>query len=173
MLIKIILSLMIISCTSILGIIYSNSYIERSKFLANMLLTLQMLETEIVYSATPLPELFKKVAKKSKKDIASILLLTAEILDKKEGHLFHDVWKEAVETKTDKSYLTKEDKNLLVSLGSNLGISDSKDQVKYIRLAMEEIKRNYELSLIDQNKNVRLYRNFGILIGITIVIIFF
>ncbi|SNR86711.1 stage III sporulation protein AB [Anaerovirgula multivorans] len=173
MLFKLIISLIIIGCSWMIGMIYANTYIERSKLLASMLSTMQMLETEIVYSGTPLPELLQKIAKKSRREIAKIFLLTAEILNRKEGYLFNEAWEQAVKTETKNTSFTKEDIDLLISLGKNLGISDSKDQIKHIHLTMEEIKRSYELSIIEQNKNVRLCRNFGFLIGITIVIIFF
>lgn len=173
MLFKVIISFIIIGCSSAIGIIYANTYIERSKLLASMLSTMQMLETEIVYSGTPLPEVMQKIASKTRREIAMILLSTAEILNRKEGYLFNEAWEQAVKIETKNTSFNKGDIDLLVSLGKNLGISDSKDQIKHIHLTMEEIKRSYELSIMEQNKNVRLCRNFGFLIGITIVIIFF
>ncbi|AOY77062.1 stage III sporulation protein SpoIIIAB [Clostridium formicaceticum] len=173
MLVKLMISLVIIGCSSLIGIIYANTFIERTKLLANVLSTLQMLETEIVFSATPLPELLSKVGKKSRAEIGCILEATAEILGKKEGDLFSEAWRKAVERESVSTVFTKEDIQILLALGNTLGISDTHDQVKHIRLAMEEIKRNYELSIIVQNKSVRLYRNLGFLVGITIVIVFF
>lgn len=171
--IKLIISLTIIGCSSLIGFIYANAFIDRTKLLGSLLSTLQMLETEILYSATPLPELLKKVAKKSKPEISNILLATSDTLYKKEGLLFADVWEKAVEKETEYTSFTKEDIEILVTLGKNMGISDSKDQIKHIHLTMEEVKRSYEQSIVMQNKNVKLYRNLGILLGITIVIIFF
>lgn len=173
MALKIIISLIIMGCSTMIGIIYANSYIERSKLLGSMMSTMQMLETEIVYGATPLPELLKKVAMKSKQEISWIFLYTTEILDRKEGYLFYEAWEQAVKLKTKKTSFTKEDIDLLIRIGKNLGVSDRNDQIKHIHLLMEEIKRSYELSIINQNKNVRLCRNFGVLIGLTIIIIFF
>ncbi|AKL95291.1 stage III sporulation protein AB [Clostridium aceticum] len=173
MVIKLIISFIIIGCSSLIGIIYANTFIERTKLLASVLSTLQMLETEIVFSATPLPELLSKVARKSRTEMGRILENTAEILRRNEGYLFPEAWKKAIEGVGDETVFAKEDLDLLLNLGNTLGISDTSDQVKHIRLTMEEIKRNYELSIIVQSKSVRLYRNLGFLVGITIVIVFF
>lgn len=171
--VKLIISLIIIGCSSLIGIIYANSFVERTKLLGNAVSTLQMLETEIVYSATPLPLLLQKVARKSKREIACILESASNKLKKKEGLLFTEAWGAAVEEETKGTAFTREDIELLLSLGNNLGISDSNDQVKHIRLAMEEMKRSYEMSILDQKKNVKLCRSLGFLMGITVVIIFF
>ncbi len=171
MLLKSFISLVIIICCSWIGLIYANSYTERSKLLISMLSSMKMLETEIIYSATPLPEILAKVAKKSKKEVGEIFLYTYEILDKKDGHLFSEAWEKAVMIKTRHLSLKQDDIDILISIGNNLGISDTNDQIKHISLAMEAIKRSYESSLIGQENNVKLFRNLGILIGITIVII--
>lgn len=173
MLFKLIISVIIIGCSSLIGIIHANTFIERTKLLASLISTLQMLETEIVYTATPLPEMLIKIAKKSRIEIARIFETTVNILDKKEGYLFAEAWKKAIEQETKETVFNEGDKELLISLGNNLGISNSVDQVKHIHLTREEIKRSYELSIISQKKNTRLYRNLGFLLGITIVIIFF
>jgi len=173
MLFKLIISLIIIICSSLIGMIYANAFIERTKLLGDLISTLQMLETEIVYTATPLPEMLTKIAQKSEGDIVKIFETTVNILEKKEGYLFSEAWKKAIKEEMRETTLQARDIALLISLGNNLGISDSADQVKHINLVREEIKRNYELSIILQKKNTRLYRNLGVLLGITIVIIFF
>lgn len=173
MIIKIAISLFIIFCSTLIGIIYARTYIERTRLLNNMLNVLQMLESEIVYCATPLPVILKKLSKRNHSELTKIFNKTVKILEGKTGHTFSDAWKMAIDEETEFMALTKEDIVLLVQLGNNLGISDIQDQVKHIRLAMEEIKRSYNQSILDQNKNVKLYKNLGFLFGVTIVIILF
>ncbi|QUH26648.1 stage III sporulation protein SpoIIIAB [Serpentinicella alkaliphila] len=173
MIVKLIISTLIVGCSTLIGVIYAKSYTERTKLLNNIIGTLQMLESEIVYSATPLPLLLKKISKRSKSEIAKIFSKTVEILEKKDGQTFSDAWQLAIKEETKHSVLKKEDIELLIQLGNSLGISDIDDQVKHIRLAMEEIKRSYEQSIVEQNKNVQLYKNLGFLFGISVVIILF
>lgn len=171
MLCKSIYSIIIVGCSSLLGFIFANTYIERSRLLNSLLYTLQMLETEIVYGATPIPIVMQKVGGKSRKEIRNIFLSAADLLNYNSGQTFDEIWHSAVTQETENTYLNKEDIDLLLSLGKNLGISNCEDQVKHIRLIQEEFKRHYELALIEQNKNVRLFKNLGFLLGITIVII--
>ena len=171
--IKVIISALIIICSSLLGLIYAKSYTERTKLLNTLMGTLQLLESEIVYCATPLPFLLKKISKKNNSEIHRIFGKTVAILDEKKGHTFSEAWERAIKDETAYTVLKKEDIELLIHLGNSLGVSDINDQMKHIRLAMEEIKRSYEASIIDANKNVRLYKNLGFLLGITIVIILF
>lgn len=173
MIIKIIFSCIIIFCCGMVGEIIANSYRERTKLLNQLISTFQMLETEIVYGATPLPFLLKRVAQKSKSEIASLLEITSEILLKKEGYTFAEAWEKGLEVAKRNSELKLEDIELLLSLGNNLGSSDMENQVKHIRLTMEGLRRNYEEAILLQNKNVSLYKHLGLLTGLTIVIILF
>ena len=171
MLFKFIYSIVIVGCSSLLGFIFANTYVERAKLLNSLLATLQMLETEIVYGATPLPDIMRKIGNKSKKEIGDIFLSAADLLNCNSGQTFDEIWYSAVTQEAGHICLNREDIDLLLSLGKNLGISNCEDQMKHIRLIREEFKRHYELALIEQNKNTKLFKNLGFLLGMTIVII--
>ncbi|GAB6087773.1 stage III sporulation protein SpoIIIAB [Alkaliphilus crotonatoxidans] len=170
---KIIFSCIIIICSGMVGQILANGLRERTRLLGQLIHTLQMLETEIVYGATPLPILLKKVAAKSKKEISILFDTTAEILLKKDGFTFPEAWAKGLQIAKNSSELKGEDIELLINLGNNLGTSDKENQVKYIRLTMEGLRKNYEEAVLLQNKNVSLYKHLGFLAGLTIVIILF
>lgn len=173
MLLKIICSIIIVISTSLLGNIFANTYVERTRLLNSLLSTLQMLETEIVYGATPVPILLKKIGKKSKRELENIFITAANLLDEKQGQTLEEVWYKSVAEETKNTVFNKEDIEILLALGKNLGISNCEDQIKHIRLIQEDIKRQYELSLIEQGKNVKLYKNLGFLLGLSIVIILY
>ncbi len=170
---KVICSILIVSCSSLLGYIFSNTYVERTKLLHSLLGTLQMLETEIVYGSTPIPILLDKIGKKSRKEIGNIFFAALSLLKEKEGQTFEEVWIRAVNNEIANTPFSREDAEIILSLGKNLGISNCEDQIKHIRLIQEEVKRNYEISIIEQSKNVKLYKNMGFLLGISIVIILY
>lgn len=173
MVFKFFYSIIIIICSSLLGLIHAKAYVERSRLLKGFLSTLQMLETEIVYGATPLPDLMKKVGSKSKKEIKEIFFQVSDLLNHNSGASFDEIWSRAVVEKTRNTYFAREDVDLLLSLGKNLGISNCQDQVKHIRLVEEEIKRHYESALVEEGKNVKLFKNLGFLLGTAIVIILY
>lgn len=173
MLFKFIYSTIIIGCSSLLGLIFANTYTERTRLLGALISTLQMLETEILYSATPIPVLLERVGNKSDREIKDIFLHTSDLLGRNFGQTLDEVWSGVVSKEAENTHLSREDINLLLSLGKNLGISNSQDQVKHIRLVQEEFKRHYKSALIEEGKNVKLFKNLGFLLGTAIVIIFF
>ncbi|ABR48646.1 Sporulation stage III, protein AB [Alkaliphilus metalliredigens QYMF] len=173
MILKLLLSILIVICSGLIGIIYAKAYIDRSKLLRDLISTLQMLETEIMYGATPLPELMVLLAAKSEREIARLFQMTAHNLQKHDGHTFASVWRKSVNVMGKETVLKERDIALLVSLGNNLGISDQENQVKHIRLTMEEMRRNYDEAIMLQRKNEKLYKSLGVLFGLTVVIVFF
>jgi len=132
-----------------------------------------MLETEIVYGATPIPILLNKIGNKSKNEIGKIFLTAADLLNQKQGQTFEEVWYSAVNKNIQNTSFNKEDVEVLLSIGRNLGVSNCEDQMKHIRLIQEELKRHYEISIIDQSKNVKLFKNLGFLLGLSIVIMLY
>jgi stage III sporulation protein AB len=140
MLFKFIYSVIIVGCSSLLGFIFANTYIERARLLNSLLSTLQMLETEIVYGATPIPVIMQKVGDKSKKEIGNIFLSAADLLNLNLGQTFDEIWYGVVTRGAEHTCLNREDIDLLLSLGKNLGISNCEDQMKHIRLIQEEFK---------------------------------
>jgi len=132
-----------------------------------------MLETEIVYGATPIPILLKKIGNKSKNEIGRIFLTAADLLNLNQGQTFEEVWYNAVNKNIQNTSFNKDDVEVLLSIGRNLGVSNCEDQMKHIRLIQEELKRHYEISIIDQSKNVKLFKNLGFLLGLSIVIMLY
>lgn len=173
MVVKIIFSCIIVFCCGMIGEIFANGYRQRTRLLHQLIYTLQMLETEIVYSLTPLPQLLEQLAGKTRPEISVLLDTTAKVLQRQEGYTFFQAWNEGITLAKKHSELKKEDFEILMDLGQNLGGSDIDNQVKHIRLAMEGLKRNYEEALQLQQKNVSLYKHLGILAGLGVVIILF
>jgi len=132
-----------------------------------------MLETEIVYGATPIPILLNKIGNKSKNEIGKIFLAAADLLNHNQGQTFEEVWYSAVNKNIQNTSFNKEDVEVLLSIGRNLGVSNCEDQMKHIRLIQEELKRHYEISIIEQSKNVKLFKNLGFLLGLSIVIMLY
>lgn len=170
---KLIISIAIIASSFKLGSIYAGTYTERKKLLGELIISLQMLETEISYNATPLPILLEKVGMRSKSDIAGLLLKTSQKLKENVSHTFMEAWNIVIGEEGSKTGFYSEDLELLKLLGSNLGSTNSENQVKYLRILMEETKRNYDRAIKEEDKNLKLYRHLGLLAGITIVIILF
>ena len=67
--------------------------------------------------------------------------------------------------------LKDEDIELFLSLGRVLGSSDRKDQEKNFNFVFKQISVLQKEAKIEKDKNEKIYKNLGILSGITILII--
>lgn len=172
MLAKLILSGIIIISSGIIGYILGNRYVQRLRDLKNLYISLQMLETEIMYSSNNLPRALKKVGKKSNITIQNFFLDTYDVLKDKKGLSVEEAWLNAIETNITKTSLNEEDKEILVDFGINLGNTDKENQIKNFQLAYLQLNKRQEHAETLRFKNERMYKKLGVLIGIAIVIVF-
>jgi len=173
MMTRMVISLVIIVCCTLIGEMYASSFRRRTFLLSSLLQVLQTLETEIVYGGTPLPLIALKISKSSAYEIANIFGRTARILLEKDGRTFSEAWTSSLRLCTKNTDFKDEDIELLVKLGEILGATDIENQVKHIRLTMLELKKNYQKAIEIQMKNVKLFKQLGLLSGIAIVIILY
>ncbi len=163
---------MILSACGYAGLTVAAKYRRRPMELRYLRSALQMLETEISYGATPLPEAMDRVGQRCEAGIAALFSLTRDKLLAGEGVTAREAWDEALAHFYKNSALNRADLAVLKALGSGIGISDRLDQVKHLRLAQEQLKIEEAKAEVEAEKNVKLYNYLGFLGGLTIVIIF-
>lgn len=173
MTVKILASLIIVLASTYIGVLKSNSYKQRSKELRTLQVLIQNLETEIVYSYTPLAEAFHSIADAEKGPIASIFYDTAVILERREGISFKQAWNKALSKNIPKTCLNKDDEEILLTLGSGLGLSDDVNQKKHINLILEKLRIEEIKAEEERKKNEKLYQSLGFIGGATLVILLF
>ncbi len=169
---KLIGALLIVGACGYTGFAVAKKYRLRPKELRFLRSALQMLETEIAYGATPLPDAFELVAARCDKSVAALFALTKELLVGGDGITAGEAWNEALNRFQRKSALNSGDAAILRSLGVNLGISDREDQIKHLHLAQEQLRTEAAKAEDEAAKNVKLYNYLGFLGGLTIVLIF-
>ena len=169
---KVIISIIIVLSASFIGYILAYKYVQRPRQIKHLLLTLQLLETEILYLLTPLPLALKKVAGKSPGELNRIFSETSMLLEKKNGFSIEDAWRQSVEKNYPFTSLTMEDKEVLVDFGMSLGTVDRDHQMKNFHYIYAQLKKQLQSAEDLRLKNERMYKSLGILLGMTIVILF-
>lgn len=170
-LIKLISSFFIFLTSTTIGYLYGKTYSSRLENLIYLEQCIKILETEIVYGATPLPEALSNVFKKGNSKVSYIFeeIKNDLILNKREG-VYHSF--SSVEDKLyDNLHLIKEDVEIFLALGRVLGTSDRTDQQKNFVLILNQIAAQILEAKIQRNKNVKLYRSLGVITGIGIIIL--
>ncbi len=171
MFVKILGSILIIFSTSIIGYILAHRYTERIQQLKNIYLSFQILETEIIYLSNSLPIAMQRVGNKSNPIVKNIFTDTHQMLSKKAGYSMEEAWNKSIHNNFSNTSLIKEDCEILIDFGKNLGSTDKENQVKnfkFIYLQLEKQQKDAETLKI---KNEKMYKSLGALVGIAIVIL--
>lgn len=171
MILKLIGGILIIAASGIFGIAAANKYSQRPKDIRKFRATLQMLETEIIFGGTPLPQAFYHIANKSENFFRVFYSDIAAKLQEAETASLDSCWARAVEGLTKEASLNTSDRELIADFGKVLGSSDREDQKKHFELLYIQLKQNEDQAEEERRKNEKMYRSLGFLSGIVIFIL--
>lgn len=169
---KLLGAVLVVMACGYAGFTVARRYQRRPKDLRYLQGALQMLETEISYGATPLPEAFDLVSQRCEKGVATLFATARDRLLTGDGVTVREAWGEALEVFARHSAINASDMAVLRALGAVLGISDRADQVKHLNLAREQLRLESVKAEDEAAKYVKLYHYLGFLGGLAIVIIF-
>lgn len=172
MLLKIIGSLLIIFASTIMGWAWSKDCARRPAQIRELQGQLQVLENELNFLSSPLPEAFRKVA--STGGITSVFFKTAAFyLENRRDMSACRAWELAVNENISITSLNTEDQEILTSFGKMLGNSDLDGQIRNIRLTLSRLELQEKKAEECRKRNESMYRNLGILGGLALVIFIF
>ena len=142
----------VITAFSLLGLTVARGYGLRVRQLEDLQSAFALLETEIVYGLTPLPEAFARVSARAAQPVQK-------------------AWDEAVERFGEVSALKREDLEILRYFGCGLGEADIREQQKKFRLLGEQLERAVAVAWADKNKNQRIWQYLGVSAGIAVALL--
>jgi stage III sporulation protein AB len=164
--------LVIFSCT-IIGFTVAGLYQQRPKILRNLQTALSMLETEINYGRSPLPEAMKSISGRCEKEVADLFLKTTKYLSAREGYTAGEAWEKALKDFSFNAGLRDGDIEILSAFGKYLGASDRDDQVRNIKLALESLRQQEMTAIEEKRKNERLWKYLGVLTGLMVFLLLY
>ncbi len=171
MIIKIFGCLVIMTCATSAGFLMANGYKKRVWELRAFQQALQVLESEILYTSTPLPQAVDKTAHSTEAPVNRIFFDVGQILEERKGYTAGEAWCTAVDRNRDILSLDCEDLQIIRSFGKNLGSIDKENQEKSFKLAKYQLKAQQAKAEEERSKNERLYKNLGFLLGAALVIL--
>lgn len=151
------------------GFSVASSTKRETHMLQDLLNALRMMESELQYKLTPLPELCRQAGKCSAGSVQEVFLNLARELD---WQLMPDVGSCMAEAIEKSHTLPKSVRKLFSQLGTCLGrfdLSGQLNQLEYVRTACEK-----ELSAFASNQEIRLrnYRTLGLCTGAALAVLF-
>jgi len=164
---------LIILSSGFLGLILSHIYQARPAQLKALISGLKLLETEIVYASTPLPQALGRIGERLEGIVKLLFLETATLLREEPGLPAAEAWEEGLKKLKEQGALHWQDLEILKALGQGLGVSGREDQVKNLELAREHLKRQLALAEEVAQRQGKMWRTLGFLLGVTLVLLMY
>ena len=158
-------SFIFLSC-SLIGILISKKYVNRVNELREFKNALNMFKTKIKYTYEPLPEIFAEISENIDSSIAIVFKIASE---KMEICTAGEAWNLAL--KFEDLSIDEEDRNVLKNLSKLLGKTDIQGQLNQIEMTSDFLDKQIRKAENQKDKNEKLYRTLGMLLGMAIVII--
>jgi stage III sporulation protein AB len=169
--IKLMLIIVVFIIVSYIGFIYGESFKKRLEDIKECYKAIMLLNNQIVYTSTPLPEAFEIIAPKLRSPYSDMLVSVATSLCEGNNDNVYQAFVYSYNQNRENIFLKNEDLKVIKDLLNSLGDISSYGQEKIFKLALENLKANIDEAKELSNKNTKLYRYVGICLGAMIAIL--
>jgi stage III sporulation protein AB len=164
---------LIIGAATLFGFLKAAHYVRRPKQIRSLISALGRMETEIMYALTPLPEAFASLSKQVAEPLSSLFRITSERLSKSDGKSTREIWQWSVNDVWTRTSMKQAEQEVVLQLGTVLGLTDRSDQIKHLRLAISQLQTEETESREEQSRYEKMWKSLGVLIGALIVIVMY
>lgn len=171
--IKLLGAILIVVSGTLIGFYQAAQFANRPRQLRAFILALQRLETEIMYGYTPLADALLKIGQQLTEPIRTIFIKAAEHLAAPVSSTAQDSWQQSVEMNWRHTSMKQNEKQIVYQFGYTLGTSDRDDQIKHIRLAIQQLQHEEAMAQEDQKRYEKMCRSLGVLAGVLIVVLIY
>jgi stage III sporulation protein AB len=171
MFLKAVCSMVILLCSTAGGLAMAARFPGRVNHIRMVQQALNMLESEILFTSTPLPEAFQRVAQRIGRPLDRVFFTVLSILDENAGYTAGEAWNMAFERNRGVMLLNSEDLDIIKAFGKGLGSTDRENQQKIFHMIRFQLDSQLVKAEDDRSKNEKMYKNLGFLLGVTIIIL--
>lgn len=163
---KICILFIVFLLSNYIGKMIAGKYKYRLDELVEIKNLLNIFKTKIKFTYEPIPQIFGELSKTNCKNVGNIFEFAKEQMNYKTAG---ESWNDAIEN--SENNLKAEDKKVLSMLAKMLGETDIEGQVSQIDVTLSFLDKQIERAEQEKNKNEKLYRKLGTIMGLAIVII--
>ena len=166
LILKVIIYSFIFLLSSLIGALISKKYNNRVNELKEFKNALNLFKTKIRYTYEPIPDIFYEISENVKTNISNVFSHAASKMDVVSAGA---AWQMAL--KMEDLNIDDEDIMVLNNLSKLLGKTDLQGQLNQIEMTEDFLDKQIKKAENLRNKNEKLYRTLGMILGLTIVII--
>lgn len=161
---------LIVFSSGAMGLTIAKSFSTQVSNLRQLMTFIQVLESEIQFTRTTLPQVITAQASQFSGVIGQFLSRLSTRLQEGTGESFALIWEEglAVLAANGLSRPALED---LHSLGDVLGMSDSTEQGKHLKVLLHRLNQALQLAEEERDKQTRLWQYLGLSAGLLICLL--
>lgn len=152
------------------GLTQSMDLKKRLKLLTELRRTLKLLSGEIRCVHSPLPEAFVRVGKKVSEPYSGFLQAAAEGMEGEKKRPLGEIFQENQSLFLGTA-LNKEDQEMILELGRQMGYLDITMQLQTLELFGEALEESINNAAEDYSKKAKMYRYLGVLTGLFLVML--
>lgn len=163
--------IVIVVCTSCIGILYSESLKKRQTQLKEMDRLMMSISDEIRFLMTPLPQIFENISRDSDGEFGELFGEMAAEMKKDETFDIYDVYDGVQQQMRKEFYFNENDLILIRSFFRKLGENDvmgEQNSIEFIRAKMKRVIEENEESI---KKDSKLAKSLSLALGLVIVIL--
>ena len=168
---KILFLLSVFVLSTMIGMIIAKRYSNRVSELQELITALEILESRMNYTYDTITEIFDFIARHLKTNVKNLFEYSAEKLSMDKNFSAGELFNATIEEEKILLDLTEEDIEILKGLTVSLGQVDLENQVKNIRMILRSLTYQLEDAKQEKEKNFKLCRNMGALVGAVLIII--
>ncbi len=164
-LLKILILLGILLICTTLGILKAKSYDNRVIELKKVKNALEVLKSKIEFTYEPIRDIFEEISKIVYANQENIFEQTLQNMEQQN---VTESWNQAVQKNIN---LNEEDKSTIQMFGKLLGKTDKSGQINEIKVTSKLLDTQIEKAEQEKQKNYKLFKTLGSVIGIGLCII--
>ncbi|MGI6678575.1 MAG: hypothetical protein ACOX2Q_05775 [Dehalobacterium sp.] len=164
-------SMIIITC-GMIGNLLGKNITRHVEEIRQFQFGLQTLETEIMYTLTPLPQAIKTVESQTKGTVSKFFREIEERLKDGQGLTVGEIWTQSLKKLTPHFLLTKEEMSYLDQFGQGLGSSDREDQLKRLARIKNYLAHREKEVETERSQFQKVWQTLGWSCGVIITLIF-
>ncbi len=155
-----------------IGFYFGEVYKYRSLELKDFQKAVILMNTEVLYSNTPLPIALLNISYKLETTFSKVFKEISDMLEEGEIFSVYEGFNKSYSKHKDEFNLKEGDLNIIKDFFFSLGESGVYGQEKIFNLTSEELKRKYLEAEEECKVNRKMYRGIGVCVGAIIAIFF-